>query len=657
MLKRQLEDIIKFSPPYLSTLKPSEWAEAHRVMTTDVSAFPGKFSYDRTPYWKEPVNCLSPDHPARRITIMKGAQIGASTNVIENGIGYIMSQQPGTILLAARDEGLVKTMMETKVDQMIDSCNLRDMIRPSIIRKRNARTGDTSLSKEFAGGWLKAFSIQTPAKMRQISCKYGFLDDFEAAPNSKDAGSASALFETRFKSFTNNGMKLFYISTPEIAQTSNIEPLYLEGDQRRYTIPCPCCGVFIALEWNLKTDDGKAGITYKLDNHGRVIKGSTGYVCQSCAGFFNDRNKYQMLLDGEWTPTAQPVEEGNYSYQISSLYAPLGMAGWEDYAIEYVKACPIGGAIDKALYHTFTNTVLGHTWVEMGEKPEAKGIALNTRGYEIGIIPDVLSIEDGNGKIIMVTCAADLGGTDEDARIDYEIVAWSEMGTPYSIDHGSVGTFINRDKGKTDRKKYSYDLNSSNSVWVGFQEILDKDYKTESGSTVKIVFSGLDTGHFTRKAYDFLTVTKSNVFGLKGDGKFRREGADTKTFKLAKERNNLYLLDVNQIKDELASAMKLKWGEDTEQPVGFLNYPTPSDGKYTYSGYFQHYEAEHKIVKKSRIAGTSSYIWEKRNSTVQNHLWDCRVYNIAVKDIVTFLICKERGELTSWANCCNLLLG
>ena len=657
MLKEQLEEIIKFSPPYLSNLKPSEWAEDRRVMTTDVSAFPGKFSYDRTPYWREVVNCLAPDHPARRITIMKGAQIGASTNVIENGIGYIMSQQPGTILLAARDEGLVKTMMETKIDQMIDSCNLRDMIRPTVMRKKNSRTGDTSTSKEFAGGWLKAFSIQTPAKMRQISAKYGFLDDFEAAPSSKEAGSASALFETRFKSFTNRGMKLFYISTPEIAQTSNIEPIYLEGDQRRYLVPCPHCGELIPLEWTLKTDEFKAGITYKLDNHGRVVKGSTGYICQSCGGFFNDRNKHQMLNDGMWQPTSEPTEEGNYSYQISSLYAPLGMAGWEDYAIEYVRCCPVGQSIKKEEYQTFVNTVLGQTWVDMGDKPEAKGIALNTRGYEVGEVPDILSDQDGNGRIVMLTCAADLGGKEEDARIDYEIVAWSESGTPYSIDHGSVGTFVNRDKGKVDRKKYSYDLYASNSVWTGLQEILDKEYKTQSGESVNIAFTGIDTGHFTRKAYDFIDRSTSNVLGLKGDGKYRKDDADSKTWKHAKERSNLYILDVNQIKDELSSAMLLKWGDDTNQPIGFLNYPTPSGGKYTYSTYFQHYEAEHRKVKKNRTAGTGAYMWEKRNSNVQNHLWDCRVYNMAVKDIITYLLCKESKSFYSWANCCSLLLG
>ena len=78
----------------ISNVLPSVWSEKHRVMTTDVSSFPGQFSYDKTPYLKEIINCLSAEHPARIIAVMKGAQIGFSTGVIENGIGWIISENP-----------------------------------------------------------------------------------------------------------------------------------------------------------------------------------------------------------------------------------------------------------------------------------------------------------------------------------------------------------------------------------------------------------------------------------------------------------------------------------------------------------------------------------------------------------------------------------
>ncbi len=133
----------------LSDIKPHIWAEANRVMTSEVSMFPGKFKYDKTPYLKEIIDHISQDSPARIVAVMKGAQIGFSTGVIENGIGYIMSQAPAPIILISGDKELSKESMEKRIDQMIDSCNLRRIIRPNSMRKRNMRTGDTSSSKEF----------------------------------------------------------------------------------------------------------------------------------------------------------------------------------------------------------------------------------------------------------------------------------------------------------------------------------------------------------------------------------------------------------------------------------------------------------------------------------------------------------------------------
>lgn len=658
-LASRVLSLYDFKPPFISDISPSDWAEANRVMTSDVSPYPGKFKLDRTPYAREILDTMKPDHPAKKIAVMKGAQIGLSTNVIENGIGYIMAEQPGTIVIAARDEGLVKTMMETKIENMIHNCGIQHLIRPSIEKKKNSRSGDTTLSKEFPGGWLKAFSIQTPDRMRQISAKYMFLDDFEHAPNSKDAGSAAALFLTRSKAFTNNGMKVYFISTPEMKHSSNIEPLFLDGDQRRYHIPCPCCGDYITLEWRLEKDGNKAGITYKVDRFGRVIKGSVGYICQSCGGYFDDRTKYQFLNDGKWVPLAEPSEEGFYSYHVNSLYAPIGMSNWQDYVTEYLKACPVDGAIDQNLYKTFTQTVLGNTWEEMGSKPDAKGIALNTRGYEVGIIADETSQRDGNGKIVLVTCGADLGGNLEDGRIDYEIVAWSENGTPYSVDHGSIGTFVPREnqlKNKADRKKYAYDLYVSNSIWPDFQKVIEQELKTESGGVMTIAFTCVDTGFADKHVYSFIDNSNSPVVGVKGRVQDTIFDADMKTFKLGQSHSSLYILDVNTLKDELSSEMSLKWNEGDAQPSGFLNYPSPSGGKYTFANYFSHYEAEERRVKIAKTAGSkSSFEWVKRSSTVQNHLWDCRIYNKASKNIFSYLICKELKVLPSWANYCRII--
>lgn len=645
----QIEELIDSSVYLLSDLLPSEWAEKNRVMTTDVSPFPGRFSFNRTPYFREVLDCISPDHPAHTIVLQKGAQLGASTNVIENAIGYIIDQNPGNILFLTGHADLAGEAMSGKVDQMIDSCGLRPMIRPNVLRKKNQRTGDTNKSKEFPGGSLVAGSASNHKLLRQRSVRFGFIDDFDAAKQStKESGATTEMIEQRFAAYADK-KKLYYISTPEVKQTSNIEPVFLLGDQRRYHCPCPCCGDFIPWYWTTEIDNETYGITYEIDDNGELVDGSVCYRCQSCGDTFTDKNKYEMLLNGIWKPMAKPSTLGYYSYHLSSLYAAPGMYDWEHYVRQYLKANPLEGGQKTKEMQTFVNLVLGETYEEKGEQPKANALQRNVRDYEVGVIPERLSEQDGNGTFVLLTCGCDLNGTVDDARLDYEIVGWTESGSSYSISHGSIGTFIpnqSHKKNKVDREHWTYRKGEVNNVWGKFTEIIEKRYKKDVGGDMAIMVTGIDTGHYTIHAYDYIDsqTGKNFVIGLKGKDvdRYRRYGIDTMTYRLAKERNDLYLVEVNQLKDELSELMKLRWSANSEieQPTGLMNFPTPSGGLYTYKNYFSHFEAEERVIKEKEGLGSST-MWVKRNSAAQNHLWDCRVYNMVLKDIIVGLAGKS----------------
>lgn len=641
-------------------------------MTTDVSGFPGQFDYNLTPYLREVVDCLMPDHPAREVAVMKAAQIGFSTGVIENGIGWLIAEHPCNILLAARDQDLVKDMMNRKIDQMINSCGLRDYMRVNNAKKRNQRSGDTSTAKEFAGGSLRAFSIQEPGRMRQISAQVGFLDDFEAAATDKSAGGAAPLFRTRFKSF-GPSKKIFWISTPELQHTSNILPLYLRGDQRKYFVPCPCCGDYITLEWKTMGANGKrAGIVWELDRDKELIEESVGYVCQSCGEFFSDGHKYDMNLAGEWRATVRQVDPTFFSYHMNALYAPPGMDDWVVYVKEYLACCPPGGQIRTEDYKVFVNTCLGNTWEVRGKRPQVSRLSQNTRSYPVGVVPNKLSVEDGNGQIVMITVGADLNGTENDARLDYEIVGWSESGASYSIDHDSIGTFVPREntlKVKKDREKWSYVSYAQRNVWDKFDEVLTSEFVSddeENPQHYRVSVCGIDTGTHTSYAYDYVERTQkektSFTIGLKGHNvnTFRKMDANTKCYSRSKERNDLYLIQVNQVKDELVGKINMRWMENdgAAQPNGFMNFPEPSASKYTMKDYFVHYEAEQRVLKNDTQGKEVGYVWEKTNANLINTFWDCRVYNEALRELLADLICKEAGvKEGSWKTYCDIILG
>lgn len=647
-LEQSVLELIEAGEIYLSDILPSQWCEQNRVMGTDESPFPGPFSYDRTPYAREIIDCLAPSHPAKRIVIQKGGQIGCTTGVTEPAIGWIISQNPANILFLTGHSDLSDEAVG-KIDKMIDSSGLRKLIRSSVMRNKNQKTGDTNKIKEFPGGSLVSGSATNHKLLRQRSVKYIFVDDYDAAKKAnKSSGDTTKMIEQRAAAYFST-RKIFYISTPELRADSNIEPLFLSGDQRRYYVPCPKCGTFIALYWSIDVEgsDGKekAGITWKADENNKLINGSVGYICQHCSGFFQENVKSEMLINGHWKPTATAANPDYYSYHISNLYAPAGMANWEAYVREYMEANPTGGVPIAAKMQAFTNLVLGETWEEAAESPKANQLQNNCRPYDIGTIPEKLSMADGNGKIVLLTCACDLNGTVDDARLDYEVLAWSESGSTYSITHGSIGTFIPLEgTNKADREHWTYRAQGEKSVWPELNKVLGTTFSTDTGRKMNIFISGVDCGHYTDYAYAFLDSTNYNVVGLRGDkeGKYMALGANVPIFRPGRERTRYYLLEVNKIKDMLAQQMKYHHnaGSGEAQQPGFMNYPFPSGGKYLFANYFSHYEAEEKKPKKGKDGTVEAFLWAKKGMQ-QNHMWDVRVYNIALRDIMLDMLGKS----------------
>jgi len=243
-------------------------------------------------------------------------------------------------------EDLVKDA-GNKVDRLINDTGIRHLIKSSAARSRNVKSGDTDNRKDFAGGYLK-MGVANHKALRNISMKFGFIDDFESMrSDSKQSGSTAELVEQRFASF-GDSMKLFYISTPEKKEGSNIHGVYLKGDQRKYHIPCPCCNELIVIYWEVQSelhDQKKAGITWQLDEAGELIEDSVGYICQKCDEFFTDENKSQWLLEegfggrAKWLPTAKASEPGYGSVAkiITYFKRPnLRLKSFDNYYVPFI---------------------------------------------------------------------------------------------------------------------------------------------------------------------------------------------------------------------------------------------------------------------------------------------------------------------------------
>jgi hypothetical protein len=253
----------------------------------------------------------------------------------------------------------------------------------------------------------------------------------------------------------------------------------------------------------------------------------------------------------------------------------------------------------------------------------------------------------------------------EDVRLDWEIVAHTSNGQTYSINHGSIGTFKrSRWRNKKDmqnesnRDQWTFNHGLPNSVWNEFRDIIYTSLEGESGMFYDIDITLVDTGHFTKLAYNFITSIKDRkIFGIKGDtvDKPRANDKNSPIIKHSQENKGLlYILDVNMLKDQVASNMALVCGTDGTQPSGFMNFPQPSGGKYNLKSYFSHYESEVRIAKIQN-GQEVGFIWKKKRE--DNHFWDICNYGLASREV--FIADLKRQEPKNrdlnWISFCDMV--
>lgn len=670
------EDIVDKAFDY-NTIKPmpSEWVEENLILPKEASRIPGRYSYENSPYVKEIIDRMHPSDPMKQMAIMKGTQCGITTGFIVPFMMWMIVNHPSNILFTSKDKDIAKRTIRTKFDLFMQKSGFHNLIRSNNMKVGQKKTGDTDYLKEYAGGQMAIGGTQNIQNIREFAAKYCLIDEYDTAISSdKKEGSMRSTLEGRQNSYGNLA-KIAFVSTPTVLQTSNIYEVYMEGDQRKWHWQCPECGEWEPVEFQVKQEDGSyAGLVWKLDKKNDLIPDSIRYKFPCCGHEIEYKEKHAINRAGKFIATAIPLEPNITSYNINSIILGPGFITWEKIIRDWLKACPPGRKPKVEKLKAFNFTHLGIPFEEMGETPQIMQLMENTREYGVGVVPDETCERDGNGEIILISLAADLGGImkhdNEDVRIDWEIIGHTSTGATYSINQGSCGTFKRvRTKTRKDnesefnRQKYTYHHGMKNSVWPLLKEVIEQDLKSESGEIYGIKLSLIDTGHFTKHAYQFIKETHSSynwVYGIKGipEQNFRRNTKDSPMVKKSPNVASLYLLDVEQLKDELSENMKLRVGDDESQEDGFMNFPTPSNNKYTLKGFFKHYKSEvrKEVTEKGEVVG---FKWEKKNSSVENHFWDVRVYNNAARYVFIDLI--KRTDPTklkglTWGTLVDILL-
>ena len=101
-------------------LTVTQWAEKKRRLSTESSAEPGPWKTRRTPYLREVMDSFT-DPRIRRIVMVAASQVGKSEFEM-NVIGYIMDEDPGSILFIHPTTIDAKEFSKLRIAPMIRDC-------------------------------------------------------------------------------------------------------------------------------------------------------------------------------------------------------------------------------------------------------------------------------------------------------------------------------------------------------------------------------------------------------------------------------------------------------------------------------------------------------------------------------------------------------
>lgn len=582
-----------FRPPPRLTL--SEWADANFYLSPESSAEAGR--WHTIPYQREPMDCVT-DPLVERITWMKSSRVGF-TKILNCTAGYYIEHDPCPLMIVQPTEDDAEGYSKEEIAPMLrDVPVLQGLVRDAVAKD----TTNTILRKTFPGGSLSLVGANSPRGFRRVSRKVVMFDEVDGYPPSAGVeGDQIKLGIRRTEYYWDR--KIIAGSTPTIAGISRIEAMFEDGDQRRYYVPCPHCGLFQVLKFpRFKWPEGQPE--------------KAEYICEGCEQAISHDHKRDMVAAGEWR-AAKPFN-GHASFHIWAAYSYSPNASWGQICAEFVDAKR--GSVEEL--KTFVNTVLGETWTERGEAPDWRRLYERRERYKQGTVP-------AGGR--MLTCGVDV----QKDRLVWEVVAWGPGRETWSVDQGVF-------PGDT----------AAAEGWAALDALLARPFRHESGVDMHIAFMAVDSGYNTQVVYTWCRgKSMARIGAVKGV-----ESASvmvshpspvdiTINGRKLRRGYKVWPIGVNLAKSELYGWLRLDRPtveSGAPFPPGYCHFPEYGED------FFKQLTAEQLVVHRKRT-GHTKMEWELMVGR-ENHALDCRVYARAAAAILGIDRYRERD----WARLMGL---
>lgn len=419
---------------------------------------------DTTPFWREPLELLSPEAPATRIAIRKSAQVGFTMLMIA-WLLAIAAKIKRSALAVLPTLPFARDFNTEKFEPAVESCaDARSSILPV---KSKSGGGSTALNKRFPGGSIRLTGANSTVDLRSKTVPLIATDEIDEFPRDLNGqGDSMRMIDARQDAFRKTGdFKKLEGGTPTVKGSCRIDESYEAGDQRLYNVGCPQCGEYQPLVWdNLHYEkEWPHKAWYRCAHNGCVIT----YDKQPA-----------MLKSGRWV--AQAAGPGKFpSFAINALYSPF--LTWDQIVADFVSC-----GDDPLKLMSFHNLKLGESYELKGTAPGWKDLmdrAIRVKIARRGEIPD---------WVLVLTAGADV----QENRLEVWLYGWGI---------GKTRLLINRIvlEGSTNQLE----------VWAALTEVWQAEYQTVSGFSRYIEMMAVDAGYRPEMVYTWVRGKEANVRG------------------------------------------------------------------------------------------------------------------------------------------------
>ena len=309
---------------------PSQWCEENIILPSRVTASPGRLSFDRSPFWREPLDAMA-DPQVEDVIVVAGTQLGKTVfGLCSLAWGSINLQVPSLIIMPSAD--MARSYSESRLQPVIDETPALRALKPSNADRYKL------LEMHMATGPINLVGANSPANIASRPIGLLIADEVDKYPErTKTEAAAIQLALERTKSYPLRKHLIF--SSPTYAHRG-VWVYYLQGNQMRFHLPSPYAKgkTFILTETPrfeiVQTKSGKVDVAASAKT-ARVL-------CPHTQKPILDGDKYDLLQEGRWIADNPDAPTKTKSFQISTLYS-LNFT-WEQVVLKYLteKMLPYG---------------------------------------------------------------------------------------------------------------------------------------------------------------------------------------------------------------------------------------------------------------------------------------------------------------------------